>query len=167
MNGHNHANQTAAPDEAAREVAKGQAFDLRIAGASYREIAKALKISVGTAHTYVTEALLEVRNENAETIERLRTVEKTRLEAVLVKLWQKRDQPRVADTIIRLSERISKLEGLDVGKLGDEPPPPPPGSGMPATINITLVAPDGTKLSGSGTIPAPAETKAPDSETSA
>lgn len=160
--------QMAAPEDAAREVVKGQAFDLRIAGANYREIARALKISVGTAHTYVTEALLEVQNTNAETVERLRRIEKTRLEGVLVKLWPKRDNPRVADTIIRLSERISKLEGLDLGKsAGDEPPPPPPGATVPAAIHITLVAPDGTKLTGSGTIPPPAETKAPAGETKA
>lgn len=158
--------QLAAPEDAAREVVKGQAFDLRIAGANYREIARTLKISVGTAHTYVTEALLEVQNANAETVERLRKIEKTRLESVLVKLWPKRDQPRVADTIIRLSERISKLEGLDVGKSGDEPPPPPPST-MPAQINITLVAPNGTRLTGSGTIQPPAETKAPEGETKA
>ncbi len=158
--------QLAAPDDAAREVVKGQAFDLRIGGANYREIARTLKISVGTAHTYVTEALLEVQNANAETVERLRKIEKTRLEAVLVKLWTKRDQPRVADTIIRLSERISKLEGLDLGKsAGDEPPPPPPGGSLPAQINITLVAPDGTRLSGSGTIPPSSETKGPAGET--
>jgi transposase len=158
--------QQAAPADAAREVKKGQAFELRIGGANYREIARTLGISVSTAHEYVTEALGEVQNQNAETVERLRLVEKTRLEAVLVKLWTKRDQPRVADTIIRLSERISRLEGLDVGKTpNDEPPPPPPGSSLPAQINITLVAPDGTKLTGSGTIPADGETKGPAGET--
>lgn len=158
--------QQASPAEVAAEVKKGQALDLRIAGANYREIARTLKISVSTAHEYVTEGLLAMRDERVEQLAVLRKIEKARLEGVLVKLWPKRDNPRVADSIVRISERISKLEGLDVGKSGDEPPPPPPpGAGMPVAFHITLVAPDGTKFGAVGA-PAPAgETKAPAGET--
>jgi len=158
--------QQAAPADVEREVKKGQALDLRIGGANYREIGRALKISPSTAHEYVTEGLLQVVEDNNERVEVLRKLEKARLEAVLVKLWTKRDNPRVADTITRISARISALEGLDLGRASaDEPPPPPPSSSLPARIEITLVAPDGTKSSGSGTIPPAAETKAPGAET--
>lgn len=158
--------QEAAPAEVAAEVKKGQALDLRIAGANYREIARTLRISVSTAHEYVTSGLEELQNDNAERVEVLRKIEKTRLEGVLVKLWPKRDNPRVADTIIRLSESIRRLEGVDVGRgSNDEPPPPPPGSSFPTTFNITLVAPDGTRTSGTGTIPPSSETKGPEGET--
>lgn len=160
----NHPNQSASPDEVGRQVAIGQALDLRIAGGNYRQIAKALKISVGSAHAYVTEGLEQLRNSNAESFEQLRQMEVARLDAMLVPLWAKKDQPRVADTILRLSERRARLLGLDVGKTGDEPPPPPPST-MPAAIHITLVAADGTKLTGSGTIAPPGETKAPAGET--
>lgn len=147
-------------EEIARQVKVGQALDLKIAGANFREIAKALQIGLATAHKYVAEGLLQIRAENAEAVEDLRRLEVARLDAVLVKLWSKRDQPRVADTIIRLGERRSRLMGLDLGKASaDELPPPPPSSTLPTAIHITLVAPDGTKASGSGTIPAPAETK--------
>lgn len=153
--------QQASPAEVSAEVKKGQALDLRIAGANYREIARTLRISVSTAHEYVTEGLLELRNENAERIETLRQIEKTRLEGVLVKLWPKRDNPRVADSIVRISESIRRLKGVDIGKGGDEPPPPPPASSMPVAFQILLVAPDGTKLGEAGTIPPPADTKPP------
>lgn len=154
--------QMASPEDADREVKKGQAFDLRIAGASYREIGKALGLSPATAHTYVTEALGEVVELNRETVERLRQVEKTRLEAVLRSLWAKKDQPRYADSIIRISERLSRLEGLDLGKAsGDEPPPPPPSSQLPASITITLVAPAGTKAEVVETKPPAGGTDAP------
>lgn len=160
--------QEAAPDEVGRQVNIGKALDLRIAGANYRQIAKALTISVGTAHAYVTEGLEQLRNSNAESFEQLRAMEVARLDAMLVPLWAKKEQPRVADTILRLSERRARLLGLDVGKTGDEPPPPPPpGALVPAAIHITLVAPDGTKLTGAGTIQPGAETKPPAGEPNA
>lgn len=153
-------------EEIQRQVLIGQALDLKIGGANFREIARTLKIGVATAHKYVSEALEDIRDENEDRIDVLRRIEVARLDAMLLKLWKERDKPRTADTIIRLLERKHRLQGLDVGKgSGDEPPPPPPTSQLPAAIHITLVAPDGTKLSGSGTLAPPGETKAPAVET--
>lgn len=158
--------QAASPEEVEREVKRGQALELRISGANYREIARAIRVSTGTAYTLVNEGLAELRNASAESTDELRRLEVARLDKMLLGLWPKRDNPRVADTILRLGERRSRLMGLDLGKTGgDEPPPPPPSSQLPATINITLVAPDGTKLSGAGTIPPSSETKPPEGGT--
>lgn len=146
-------------EEIERQVKIGQALDLKLAGANIREIARTLKIGVATAHKYVADGLLEIREDNDGKIDELRKIEKARLEAVLVKLWSKRDNPRVADTIIRLSARLSALQGLDLGKVsGDDAPPPPPSSQLPAQINITLVAPSGTKVEVTETKPPIPET---------
>src|SRR4051812_29576145 len=105
-------------EEIERQLKIGQALDLKIAGANIREIARTLKIGVGTAHKYVADGLLEIREDNDGKVDELRRLEVLRLDAVLVKLWAKRDQARVADTIIRLGERRSRLMGLDLGKPG-------------------------------------------------
>lgn len=144
----NPSNQEASPDTVGMEVKRGQALELRIGGASYREISRTLGISVGSAHDYVTAGLEELRNANAESTERVRSMEVARLDAMLLKLWPKRDQPRVADTILRISERRSRLLGLDMGKGPDDVPPPPPAGGVTlipgtgATVQIVLVSPE-------------------------
>lgn len=159
----NRPNETA-PVDVAREVKKGQAFELRVAGANYREIAKALGVSVGSAHTYVTEALEELQNANAETVEKLRRMEITRLETIQRSLWTKKDQPRVADSLIRISERLSRLQGLDIGKTGDDAPPVAPLNFLPGSIQITLVSPE-TKAPAGETIAPAGGTIAPQQET--
>jgi hypothetical protein len=135
--------QAAAPEEVERQVNIGKALELRIGGANYRQIAKALRISLGTAHGYVTEGLDQLRDSNAETMEQLRRMEVVRLDAMLVSLWSRRDNPRTADTILRICERRARLLGLDVGTVGDGPLPSGASSSMlPSTISIVLVAPD-------------------------
>lgn len=138
----NPSNQEASPETVAAEANREKALELRISGATYREIAKELGVSVGSAHAYVTDGLEELRNANAESTEKVRQMEIARLDAILVKLWPKREKPRVADTILRVSKRRSELLGLDVGK-GDDAPPPQsaPVNIMPGAIHITLVSP--------------------------
>lgn len=133
--------QAALPQEVERQVTIGKALELRIGGANYRQIAGALKVSVGTAHAYVNEGLEQLRGANADAVEQLRYLEAARLDSLLVSLWSRRDSPRVADTILRISERRSRLLGLDVGRGSDDSPPAPANGVLPAQITITLVAP--------------------------
>jgi hypothetical protein len=135
--------QAALPQEVERQVSIGKALELRIGGANYRQIANLLKVSVGTAHAYVNEGLEQLRDANGEAFEQLRLIEVARLDSMLVSLWSKRGNPRVADTILRVSERRARLLGLDVRGLAEEPPPPPNSPTLPTTITITLITPDG------------------------
>jgi hypothetical protein len=48
-----------------------------------------------------------------ETAAELRQMELARLDEIQLKLWDKRGDPRAADTLLRLFERRSKLMGLD------------------------------------------------------
>ncbi len=130
-------NQAVHPADAALEVVKSQVFDLRIAGASYRQIASTMtknghKISAATAYHYVKEMLAATKEQNEEKIDEVRRIEIDRLDQMLMALWPKREQPRVADTMLRLNERRSRLLGLDAPTkigLGD-------GDGGPVPIAI-------------------------------
>lgn len=133
--------QAALPQEVERQVSIGKALELRIGGANYRQIANALKVSVGTSHAYVNEGLQQIRDSNVEAFEQLRLIEIARLDSLLIALWSKRGNPRVGDSILRVSERRARLLGLDVGSSPDDSPPLPPADSLPATITITLVAP--------------------------
>ena len=138
--------QSALPQEVERQVSIGKALDLRIGGANYRQIANVLKVSVGTAHTYVNEGLEQLRDANVEAFEQLRFIEVARLDSVLVALWPKRGNPRTADSILRISERRARLLGLDIRDASDDRHPPPSSAAVPTSITITLVSPGGAVL---------------------
>lgn len=143
-------NQHASPQDADIESKKATALELRIAGASYRAIARQMGIGKTTAQEYVIGALEEIREQNREAAEELKRIELERLDSLLVALWPKRANPRTADTILRVSERRARLLGLDVGRgSGDDPDALPPGAMhvMPGAFQITLVTPGGQVLS--------------------
>jgi hypothetical protein len=106
--------QEAHPDDAKLAESRRQALSLRIAGASYRKIAETMGISVAWAHELVTNALREVQEAGRELADGVRDLERERLDALLLSLWTKRENPRVADTILRVMERRARLDGLDV-----------------------------------------------------
>lgn len=105
-----------------------EALKLRIAGLSYRKIAKEVGVSVGMAHRYVTEALEEIRHDISEKADELRTLELERMDSMLAAIWpliieaQGEDGPNLAavDRILRIMERRSKLVGLDLLHDADE-----------------------------------------------
>ncbi len=110
----NLASQEARPDVAEAAVRSVQALELRIAGGSYRQIAKTLDVSVSVAHHYVVEALRETREVAIERAEELKIVELARLDSWTLKLTSGRTlTPRVVDTLLRISERRARLLGLD------------------------------------------------------
>ena len=90
--------------------------DLRKAGRSYDEIARAVGCSRSMAHKAVTIALREIADKTSESADELRTLELARLDALLVALWPAATSGdcRAADRVLRISERRSKLLGLDI-----------------------------------------------------
>jgi hypothetical protein len=90
-----------------------RALELRLARKSYAAIAAELGISRQSAHKLVMTALDEIRTKTAEDAAKVRDLELQRLEAIEAKLWEKRGEPRVADSLFRAMERRARLEGLD------------------------------------------------------
>jgi len=107
------------PDRKATKVKTRQqmilALDLRTSGATYDQIGKALDPprSRQAAHALVQKGFAELVKTSCESAEMLRQVELRRMNRLLFVLEAKKSDPRTADTIIRISERIAKLHGLD------------------------------------------------------
>lgn len=117
-----------------------QALELRAAGASYRQISEALSVSKTRAYRIVTAGLAELAEESKAMAARVRELELFRLEKIRFALWARRSDPRVADTLIRLSERTARLVGLDAPAkyevTGDDGGP----------VQVQQTGPDLTKL---------------------
>src|SRR6516165_645903 len=100
-----------------RKVKKHQqmilALDLRASGASFRQIGEALSVSKPRAFRIVRKALDDLVLHCQEKAERVRQLELYRLDRLRLALDPKKSDPRVADTLIRISERVAKLHGLD------------------------------------------------------
>jgi hypothetical protein len=90
-----------------------QALELRAAGASFLQIGKALSVSKSRAFRIVRKALDELVEHCRETAERVRQLELYRMDRIRLALDPKKSDPRVADTLIRISARVAKLYGLD------------------------------------------------------
>jgi hypothetical protein len=104
---------TARPQLAGAAERREKAFDLRIAGNSYRQIGKELGVSHEAARGYVIAALEESAARTDLKADQLRDIELARIDEVLRGLWSSKDEPQTASVIIRLGERRSKLLGLD------------------------------------------------------
>jgi hypothetical protein len=89
------------------------ALELRASGASYFQIGKALSVSKPRAFRIVRKALDELVEHCREKAERVRQLELYRMDRIRLALDPKKSDPRVADTLIRISERVAKLHGLD------------------------------------------------------
>jgi hypothetical protein len=101
--------------EAAAER-RQRALELRIAGASYRQIAAQLKISLGQAYNDVDDSLKELAILQNRKAERLRDIELARLERLTVALQNKvrvGDTPAIR-TMVSIMDRRAKLMGLDL-----------------------------------------------------
>ena len=106
------------PQENSRRKVKShqqmiQALELRAAGASFRQIGEALSVSKPRAFRIVRKALDELVEHCHETAERVRQLELYRMDRIRLALDPKKSDPRVADSLIRISERVAKLHGLD------------------------------------------------------
>lgn len=89
------------------------ALEMRKSGFTYDQIAEVLKVPVKDARSMIASALSHLREVATETAHEVREIELRRLDALLETIWEKRAKPRVADSILRIMERRSKLLGLD------------------------------------------------------
>src|SRR5690348_15954092 len=92
-----------------------KALQLRKAGASYRAIGEQLSISHEQVRRDVEQALSYIRDDVAQDARKLRDLELARLDDWLMRLDTKlrNGDERAIMTALRISERRSKLLGLD------------------------------------------------------
>jgi len=99
---------------AARDL-ETRATELRLAGKSFRTIARELGCTPSGAHGAVSRALDRTLSSANEHAAHLREVELARLDAMLTGLWDRAisgDVPAV-NAALRIAERRSRLLGLD------------------------------------------------------
>jgi hypothetical protein len=92
-----------------------QALDLRIAGGTYRQIARQLGVNEKTAFYDVQGALASLDAVKAKTAERLRDIELERLDRASTGLVPgiRSGDARAVTALVRVMERRAKLLGLD------------------------------------------------------
>ena len=89
-----------------------QALDMRLGGASYRRISKALGVPLATAHRHVQRMMREYA---AEPATQLRDMEVARLDRLLMGHWGKAigGDVNATRTVLSIMDRRAKLLGLD------------------------------------------------------
>lgn len=119
------ARKNATPHNEAAHLAtlekRAQVLELRRAGASLRDMERALGIDKNTAKRYLDEAMADLQAAQNEKAEATRAVELDRLERLHMVLWPTATakdtdadtRNKAVDRLIRISERRSKLLGLD------------------------------------------------------
>ncbi|MCX7939932.1 MAG: helix-turn-helix domain-containing protein [Thermoflexales bacterium] len=108
-------NAPTSPRRVRAAARRAEALRMRIAGASYREIAAQLGVSHEAARQLVIKALEQVSDVSEELRAELRKLELERLDAMLRSLWQKvaAGNESAINTALRIMERRAKLAGLD------------------------------------------------------
>jgi hypothetical protein len=102
-------------EDAAQRERASKALDLRIAGATYRQIGKQLTVSEKTAYLDVQAELGRLDTVVKVKAERLRDLEARRLDQLTVALAAgiRTGDPRAVLAAVRLMERRARLFGLD------------------------------------------------------
>jgi len=92
-----------------------RAFGLRKAGASYRQIAQQLAVSLNTAWADVNAELLDYRDQVRADVVEVRELELQRCDEMILGLWPavRRGDPRSVIAAIRVADRRAKLLGID------------------------------------------------------
>ena len=92
-----------------------KAFELRKAGATFKQIAEQLGCSEQHCHKVVTEELQRLNKHRAELGEEVTRMELERLDTMLLGLWQraKKGDERAVDATLKIMARRAKLCGLD------------------------------------------------------
>ncbi len=105
--------RTKAPTAAALKKRRAETFQLRLAGATYRDIAEKFDVSVGTAYQDVQHVFDEMLP--AEDVEKQRKLELQRMDRLRLGLWSAatRGSTQAVDSYLRVSARFARLAGLD------------------------------------------------------
>ncbi len=118
------------PEAVTTAQSEERALDLRRTGASYREIAALLQMSLGNAHRLVRRGLNRHLAKCGELADEIRTLELDRLDALQRSVWPQAEKGKVqaVDRILKIMERRARLLGLDAPSrmaLGGDPDAPP------------------------------------------
>jgi hypothetical protein len=121
------------------------AFQMRVAGASFRQICEALKCSMGCVSAMLDRELDEIKAETRQHALKLRDLELSRLDRMQVAIWEDalRGDLRAIDRVLSIQRRRADLIGLDAPKevnLGGME------GGAPITIELVReVVPSGSR----------------------
>lgn len=98
-----------------KRVRGAKALELRIAGGSYRQIARQLGVGERTAYKDVQGELAKLDTVKAQLAERLRDVELERLDKATIALGPgvSGGDPQAINALVRVMDRRAKLLGLD------------------------------------------------------
>ncbi len=107
-----------APQNVADLDLSEKAIALRCTGATYRAIAKALSVSVSTAHDLVSKAIVERREQKAKRTDELVELELERCDQLQRALAKKANEgnERAVTASLKIMERRAKLLGLDAAQ---------------------------------------------------
>lgn len=102
-------------EDAARLAVQEQALELRIAGASFRAIAKQLGIGLRQAYELVSDGLAALKDDRDDAAERLRALEVERCDRMTLALGRKvvNGEERAVRAAVAVMDRRAKLLGLD------------------------------------------------------
>jgi hypothetical protein len=90
-----------------------KALAARAAGMTYVQIGQVLGVSFSRARKIVVAAIADRRKRVDEKVDEVLQIELERLDAITMSLWKERGDPKVADALVRIGERRSRLLGLD------------------------------------------------------
>ena len=113
-----------------------KALELRKAGATFQQVGDALGVTKQRAFQLVEVGIAELNEKCTASADSLRRQQEERLDAMRLALWKGRNNPRTADTLLRIEERLAKLRGLDAPTktaLTD-----PDGNEVPAQVMIVF-----------------------------
>jgi DNA-binding CsgD family transcriptional regulator len=112
--GGEHPQRHQGEDEAIAER-RVRAFGLRKAGASYRQIAQQLGVSLNTAWADVNAELLEYRDQVKADVAEVRDMELQRCDEMILGLWPhvRKGDAKSVFAAVKVMERRAKLLGID------------------------------------------------------
>lgn len=108
----------ASAQQAQGAVREEQALELRRAGASYRDIARALGVTTSNAHKYVRRAIGRQLTRVDELSAEVRQLELDRLDRLLRGIWPQASggNLQAIDRVLRIMERRAGILGTDAPK---------------------------------------------------
>jgi predicted DsbA family dithiol-disulfide isomerase len=101
------------PNALRRAVTAQRAVELRLAGRSYRSIARRLAKSESWVRELVRWSFEEANAHRVADAAQLRELENRRLDRIWEALWPNRGDLRVANVLVTISRRRAAMNGLD------------------------------------------------------